>query len=105
MAISIPLLGQTVIKLLAEEDQLAELPRLISWLENRQAAGQTVVWSALPLSDEERQKISQKLGGEEVDFKVNQALIGGLIIDRQGKRQDLSTRAKLRKLFAGAKNG
>ncbi|HSM55322.1 MAG TPA: F0F1 ATP synthase subunit B [Candidatus Sulfomarinibacteraceae bacterium] len=55
---------------------LSEPPAGVSQLSGDQA----VVTSALPLTDEEKQRIQQTLGIDNVEFKVEPGILGGLII-------------------------
>ena len=57
-------------------DFLAEPPAEVSGLEGDQA----VVTSALPLTDQEQAKIEQLLQVDEVEFRVDPAILGGLIV-------------------------
>lgn len=55
---------------------LSEPPAGVSQLSGDQA----VVTSALPLTDEEKQRVQQTLGIDTVEYKVNPGILGGLII-------------------------
>lgn len=55
----------------------------------------TRVISASPLNDQLKARVSAKLQIEQIEFTVDQSIIGGLIIEQQGKRQDMSLRRKV----------
>ncbi|MFW5940262.1 MAG: F0F1 ATP synthase subunit B [Chloroflexota bacterium] len=55
---------------------LSEPPAGVSQLSGDQA----VVTSALPLTDEEKQRVQQTLGIDNVEYKVDPSILGGLII-------------------------
>lgn len=55
---------------------LSEPPAGVSQLSGDQA----VVTSALPLTDEEKQRVQQALGIDNVEYKVDPGILGGLII-------------------------
>ncbi|MFH0831199.1 MAG: ATP synthase F1 subunit delta [Parcubacteria group bacterium] len=60
------------------------------------------VWSAVPLSENERKKIalklSQRYGDIELREQIEPELLGGLLIDVAGQRYDASIRGRLNRL-------
>lgn len=57
--------------------------------------GDAEVTSALPLTDKEKDAVKQNFGAKEVDFKVNPAILGGLVVKIGDKVLDASVAGKL----------
>jgi F-type H+-transporting ATPase subunit b len=62
--------------------------------------GSVEVVSAMPLSDAEKQKVSNELNAENVTFTVEPAILGGLIVRAPGRVIDGSVRSNLTSLSA-----
>ena len=58
------------------------------------------VVSAMPLSDAERSQIASKTGAQNISYKVDPAILGGLILRSGDKVVDGSVRSNLNKLAA-----
>jgi len=58
------------------------------------------VVSALPLSDAEKRQIQQQVGAQELNFRVDPAILGGLILRSGDKVVDASVRNNLQGLAA-----
>ncbi|MBC8100458.1 MAG: F0F1 ATP synthase subunit B [Armatimonadetes bacterium] len=58
-------------------------------------AGRLEVVSAMPLDDGEQNSVKQQLGASEVDFKVDPAILGGLIVRSTDRVIDGSIRSGL----------
>ncbi|MFD1344153.1 F0F1 ATP synthase subunit delta [Litorisediminicola beolgyonensis] len=93
--------------LMAEKRRLFVVPAMIAQLRDRIAAEKGIVFadvtSAVELSDEQRQKLSETLKaqvGKDVKIKstVDESLIGGLVVKVGSKMIDTSIRSKLNSL-------
>lgn len=69
--------------------------------ENARNLGGTVdVVSALPLSAAEQQKIKEQTGAQEINFRVDPSILGGVILRSGDRVVDGSVRAGLREMAA-----
>lgn len=84
---------EDTLKNVGQANLLADLANELA--KRSEKNSKTRVVSASPLNDQLKAKISAKLQTEQIDFAIDESLIGGLIIEQQGKRQDLSLRRKV----------
>lgn len=81
---------------LTEAGQKNLMPELALELSKRAVkSSKTRVISAFELTADQKQKLSTKLKTEEILYLVDPLIIGGLIVEQEGKRQDLSLRRKV----------
>lgn len=101
--------GRNLIRLLAQNRRLDALPAIAEQYETLRAEAERSVRaeleSALPISEQERQRISEALKkrlGRDVELvcKINEKLIGGAVIRAGDLVIDGSARARLEKLAA-----
>jgi len=101
--------GRNLIRLLAQNRRLDALPAIAELYETFRAEAERSVRaeleSALPISEQERQRISEALKkrlGRDVELvcKINEKLIGGAVIRAGDLVIDGSARARLEKLAA-----
>ncbi len=62
--------------------------------------GRVEVVSAVPLTDKEQAEVKKQTGASEIDFHVDPAIMGGLVIRSAGRVIDGSVRASLRDMAA-----
>jgi F-type H+-transporting ATPase subunit b len=74
-------------------DFLTRLPANASGL-----TGQVEVTSALPLNESEQGKVRSQLGAQDVTFRVDPSILGGLVIKAQDRVIDGSARSNLNDL-------
>ena len=101
--------GRNLIRLLAQNRRLDALPAIAEQYETLRAEAERSVRaeleSALPISEQERQRISEALKkrlGRDVELvcKINEKLIGGAVIRAGDLVIDGSARTRLEKLAA-----
>lgn len=81
---------------LFEAGQKNLMPELALELSKRSVkSSKTRVISAFELTADQKQKLSTKLKTEEILYLVDPLIISGLIVEQDGKRQDLSLRRKV----------
>lgn len=84
---------------LKEMDSRYLLREVIEELEKRDhLAGQAVITSAIELSPEEKELIEAKLNVHKVNYLVDSSILGGMVIEKEGLRQDLSLRRRLNEI-------
>jgi F0F1-type ATP synthase delta subunit len=91
------LLADVIMSRLSEADSLEELPPLIAKLQaaaDRHALHTRVI-SAVELSEQQRSELHEGLSVDEIDFVVDPAILGGLILEHEGRRTDLSWRRRV----------
>jgi len=64
----------------------------------RGVTGQVEVTSALPLSEAEQNQVRSQLGAQDVTFRVDPSILGGLIVKAQDRVIDGSARSNLNEL-------
>jgi len=67
----------------------------------RGLTGQVEVTSALPLSEAEQNQVRSQLGAQDVTFRVDPSILGGLIVKAQDRVIDGSARSNLNELSSG----
>lgn len=67
----------------------------------RGLTGQVEVTSALPLSESEQTQVRSQLGAQDVTFRVDPSILGGLIVKAQDRVIDGSARSNLNELSSG----
>ena len=75
------------------EDFFSKVPA-----EAREMSGAVDVVSAMPLSESERERVQRETGAESLQFRVDPAILGGLIIRSQERVVDGSVRNNLEEL-------
>ena len=86
----------SVVKALKDIDHQELILEVASELEKiAKNQGQTQVTSAVELTNDQKDKIRYKLEALQIEFTVDSNILGGLIIEHDGKRQDLSLRKRL----------
>lgn len=94
-----PLIAQLATEIestLTEAGQKNLMSELVLELSKRSVkCSKTRVISAFELIADQKQKLSAKLKTEEILYLVDPSIIGGLIVEQDGKRQDLSLRRKV----------
>lgn len=81
---------------LKKANALILMPDLIEELKKRnERVGKIQITSAVELTDEQKETIQKKLDAKKIDFLIDNSILGGLIIEKDGKRQDLSLKKKL----------
>lgn len=94
-----PLISQLATEIentLEEAGQTNLMPELALELSRRSEKSAKIrVISATELTTDQKQKISERLKTQEIDYLVDPSIIGGLIVEQRGKRQDLSLRRKV----------
>jgi F-type H+-transporting ATPase subunit b len=87
---------------LDEKRQKAIIKRFFSEVpaEAKQLGKLVVVVSALPLSDDERAEVKKVTGADEVEYRVDPTILGGLILRAGDKVVDGSVRGDLSTLAA-----
>ncbi len=89
-------LATEIEKTLEESGQLNLMSDLAEELFARsQKALKSRVISATLLSDDQQNKIKDKLNNHEIEFVIDEAILGGLVVESGGKLQDFSLRNKL----------
>lgn len=90
-------LAELIINRLEEAGDLHLLPELVERLGKRARLLEqgTRVISAVPLTGEQQEELKQGLEGAEVNFVVDPTILGGLILEHEGRRTDLSWRSRL----------
>lgn len=89
-------LATEIEKILNEAGQKSLMPELALELSKRSVKSlKTRVISAFELSADQKLKLSARLKIEEILYLVDPSIIGGLIVEQDGKRQDLSLRRKV----------
>lgn len=95
------------VRVVAAADRLAEIPRIADWFSRmRDAAGGVVrasVRAAAPLSEENQrslESIFSKLVGKRVvpEIEIDDNLLGGLVVEIEGRVYDGSLRSGLKRL-------
>lgn len=85
-------LSDIIIRKLEAGGSLDQLPALAERL--RQEAGRRLVVSrvisAVELGEDQKQKLRDSLDTTEIEFVLDPSILGGLIIEHEGKRTDLS---------------
>lgn len=86
-----------VIALLQEDDALHLLPKVADALVERAAelAEETTVTSAIALDDPQKQLLREALETDDIIFKVDEGVLGGLIVEQYGQRVDLSLKGRI----------
>ena len=69
------------------DDFFAKVPEAATSL-----AGEVTVVSAMPLGDDEQQKVQQQIGADSVNFEVDPSILGGLIVRAADQVVDGSVR-------------
>ena len=99
--------GQNFVKLLAQNHRLLALPQIAEIFEYLKAEFEKTievnVLSAIELNQEQCSKLQQKLAGKlgrqvKINARVDQSLLGGLVIEAEDMVIDGSVRGKLAKL-------
>ncbi len=72
------------------DDFFAKVPEAATSL-----AGEVTVVSAMPLGDDEQQKVQQQIGADGVNFEVDPSILGGLIVRAADQVVDGSVRSGL----------
>ncbi|KKQ89415.1 MAG: hypothetical protein UT11_C0026G0007 [Berkelbacteria bacterium GW2011_GWA2_38_9] len=89
-------LATEIEKSLEEVGQKQLMSELALELSKRSVkSSKTRVISAFELTIDQRQKISTKLKTEEIVYLTDPTIIGGLIVEQDGKRQDMSLKRKV----------
>lgn len=83
--------------LLTENDDEALLPEVAAALTRVaiDKADEPVIISATPLSDEQQAQLKAVLESDSITFKVDPEIGGGLIVEENGRRTDLSLKHRL----------
>jgi F0F1-type ATP synthase delta subunit len=90
-------IAELIIERLAAADELDQLGALASRLqaEADRRSQPTRVISATELSDDQRRTIQEGLELDEIEFVIDESILGGLILEHEGRRTDLSWRKRL----------
>lgn len=89
-------LATEIEKTLKESGQLNLMSGLAKELSVRsQKALKSRVISATSLSEEQKNKIKKKIDMTDIEFIIDENILGGLIIEVDGKRQDFSLKRKV----------
>lgn len=90
-------IADLIIQRLEAADELDQLGALADRLKTEadRRSQPTRVISAVDLTEEQRQTIKDSLELSEVDFIVDKSILGGLILEHEGRRTDLSWRKRL----------
>ncbi|HEX2034453.1 MAG TPA: ATP synthase F1 subunit delta [Chloroflexota bacterium] len=97
---------RNLVLVLSKRGRLALLPDILSWFEEladrAQGVRHATVTTAVPLSEEQRAVLRRRLGGEDgqvvLTEAVDSAILGGLVVRRGDIIQDFSVRARLEAL-------
>lgn len=90
-------IAELIIERLAAADELDQLGALAARLqaEADRRSQPTRVISATELSDDQRRTIQEGLELDEIEFVIDESILGGLILEHEGRRTDLSWRKRL----------
>lgn len=111
-AMALDPLTANMLKVLARNRRLAQLPAIIRGFREAAAMhrGETTahVTSAVPLSDEHRAALTQRLRTAlrrevSVDVEIDPAILGGLVVQIGSRRIDASIKSKLAAIGAAMK--
>jgi len=97
MSVTAKDLSRQIVEFLDSQSQLSLLAELTQELEKESAKESVTVTSAIELTEAEKTAAKHKLG-EGTQFVINPRILGGLIVDRSGKRTDMSVLGRLNTL-------
>ncbi len=75
------------------EDFFSKVPA-----EAKSLSGKVQVVSAMPLNEDEQEKVKKETGADEVEFRVEPGILGGLVVRAGDKVVDGSVRSRLTEL-------
>lgn len=96
-AISIAVAQQLIGATLDEQRQQALIDDFFAKVPDsaKSLAGEVTVVSAMPLDDDEQQKVQEQIGADSVAFEVDPSILGGLIVRAADRVVDGSVRSGL----------
>lgn len=102
LSISVAVARQIIGESIDEKKQKSLVDNFISNIPEgaKGLSGNVEVVSALPLSDAEKKKVQDTIGGGSVNFSVDPSILGGLIVRSSTRVVDGSVRSKLNNLSA-----